>query len=69
MLSTDDMSFYSDIDSEYLKIPIFDYSEISQKVRNLLLKYFSLEDTDKIMYENAYEKIINKLLIEKKKMM
>ena len=63
------MSFYSDIDSEYLKIPIFDYSEISQKVKNLLLKYFSLEDTDKIMYENAYEKIINKLLIEKKKMM
>lgn len=65
MLSTDDMSFCADIDPEYLEIPIFDYSNIVSLTRNLLLKHFNIEDTDKIMFQNAYERVIDKLKIKK----
>ena len=61
MLSTDDMSFCGDIDPEYYEIPIFDYENISLELKDLLLKYFTLEETNKILYNNAYNKIINKL--------
>lgn len=61
MLSTDDMSFCGYLDSEYYELPIFDYSNISSKTKELLLKYFNEEDTNKILYKNAYSKIIDKL--------
>ena len=67
MLSTDDMSFCGDFDSEYLTAPIFDYSNLYIEKRNLLLQHFSLEQTDKIMFKNAYDKIINKLNIKSDK--
>lgn len=60
MLSTDDMSFYSDINSKYLDRPIFDYSTIYLDIKELLYKCFN-SDTKKILYKNAYNKIINKL--------
>jgi len=67
MISTDDMSFCGDIDSEYYEIPIFDYSNIVSENKELLLSYFSLEDTNNILYNNAYNKIINKLNIKTNK--
>lgn len=58
MLSTDDMSFMSDIDIEYKDIPIYDYSNIYIEVFNTLQKRYSFNYIDKIMYKNAYEKIL-----------
>ncbi|MBR6690498.1 MAG: membrane dipeptidase [Bacilli bacterium] len=64
MLSTDDMRFCGDIDPEYYELPIYDYSNIVHDTKQTLLKYFSLEDTNKILYGNAYSKIIDKLNIK-----
>ena len=61
MLSTDDMIFCGHLDYEYYELPIFDYSNISSETNKLLLKYFNEEDTNKILYKNAYSKIIDKL--------
>ena len=66
MLSSDDMSFCGDVDFEYYEIPIYDYSNIVLETKETLLKYFSLEDTNKILYDNAYNKIIYKLKTKKK---
>lgn len=67
MLSTDDMSFYGDIDLEYFKTSIFDYSNIFCEIQELLLKHFSLEETNNIMFKNAYNKIIDKLKMKTNK--
>lgn len=67
MLSTDDMSFCGDIDPEYYEIPIYNYSNIAFETKETLLKAFSLEDTNKILYDNAYIKIIEKLNIKNSK--
>ena len=64
MLSTDDMNFCGDVDPEYYELSIYDYSNISFEVKETLLKYFSLEDTNNILYNNAYKKIIEKLNIK-----
>lgn len=61
MLSTDDMSFMIDIDPEYEDTIMFDYSNIEKEISDLLQTHFSILTTNKIMCENAYEKIINKL--------
>lgn len=66
MLSTDDMRFYEDIDKYYLELPIFDYDNIGQDINKLLLNKFNNEQSHKIMFENAYIKIINKLNMNKK---
>lgn len=67
MISTDDMSFCGDVDPEYYEIPIFDYSNIACENKELLLNYFTLQDTNKILYNNAYNKIIEKLNIKTSK--
>ena len=61
MLSTDDMRFYEDIDKEYLNTPIFEYNNITKEMKKLLYTYFTEEEINKIMYGNAYDKIINLL--------
>ena len=61
MLSTDDMSFMIDIDPEYEDTVMFNYSNITKEISNLLQTHFSISTTNKIMCDNAYEKIINKL--------
>lgn len=61
MLSTDDMSFMIDIDPEYEDTVMFDYSNIEKEISILLQTYFSVSTTNKIMYENAYDRVINKL--------
>ena len=61
MLSTDDMRFCGDIDQEYLKLPIYEYKSLSSGIRNTLNLYFSSDDIENMMYNNAKEKIIVKL--------
>lgn len=61
MLSTDDMRFMGDYDKYYLESSIFDYSNITSEIKTLLIKYFSIDDTNKIMLSNCYNKIISKL--------
>lgn len=61
MLSTDDMSFMIDIDPEYQDTVMFDYSNIQKEITSLLQSYFSVSTTNKIMFENVYDKIIKKL--------
>ncbi len=61
MVSTDDMSFMGDIDPEYLDTVMFDYSNIYQDLYMLLQGYFSKFGAKKILCENAYTQIINKL--------
>lgn len=65
MLSTDDMKFCGEIDINYMNAPIFDYSNLETKVKNLLLKHYRVDDANKFLYENAYKKIINKLNIDR----
>lgn len=60
MLSTDDMGFMGDIDPEYLDTVMFDYSTIYTNIKQILESHFK-ENTDKLLYKNAYDKIINKL--------
>lgn len=65
MLSTDNMMFLADYDSEYGICGIYDYSNLKYQVERELLTYFNREDTDNILFNNAYNKIVNKLNIEK----
>jgi calcineurin-like phosphoesterase family protein len=60
ILSTDDMGFMGDIDPEYYDTIMFDYSNIYNCIRKLLIPLN--KDADKIMYQNAYDKIIDKLI-------
>jgi len=64
MLSTDDMSFCGDIDPEYYETSIFNYNNLTKETKELLLKEFSLYDTEKLMYLNVYNKILDKLGIK-----
>ena len=50
-LSTDDMGF-CELD-DYKESPIFDYRSIGKGTRELLSNYYSEEEVNKIMYENA----------------
>ncbi len=61
MLSTDDMRFMGDYDKYYLESPIFNYGNIASEVKVLLMKHFSIDDTNKIMISNCYNKIISML--------
>lgn len=65
MLSTDNMMFLADYDSEYGICGIYDYSNLKYQVERELLTYFNREDTDNILFNNAYNKIVKKLNIEK----
>ena len=67
MLSTDDMSFLSDIDIEYKDLPIYEYKNIYSKLKDTLAINYNNDEINKIMYKNAYDKIINKLISNKNK--
>lgn len=61
MLSTDDMRFMGDYDKYYLESSIFNYGNITSEIKMLLMKHFSIDDTNKIMLLNCYNKIISRL--------
>lgn len=63
MLSTDDMSFIGEINIKYLNAPIFNYQNIEKTIKKLLQTHYKIEDVNKILYQNAYDKIIKKLNI------
>ena len=50
-----------DIDPEYEDTIMFDYSNIEKEISTLLQTHFSNSTTNKIMCDNVYEKVINKL--------
>ena len=60
MLSTDDMRYESDYDPNYLSVPIYNYETIKSDIEKELLSYYSQEETNKILYDNA-NTIIEKL--------
>ncbi len=64
-VSTDDMTFV-ETDPDYKECPIFDYSNIGLELNQLLLKYYSKDIVDDIMFNNAY-KIYERLIQEKVK--
>ena len=64
-VSTDDMTFV-EVDPDYKECPIFDYRIIEQELKTLLLKHYSENIVNDIMFDNAY-KIYEKLVNEKNK--
>ena len=52
-VSTDDMTFCADKDSDYLKCPIFDYKTIKKDLYKALSKYYSDIDIEKILSINS----------------
>lgn len=67
MLSTDDMRYMKDIDPAFNYSSIFDYSKLLKENKQLLLSHYTEEDTNNILYNNAYNSIVNKLLNNNKK--
>ena len=61
MLSTDDMDFCKDVDSEYGEVAIYDYDKVASCVSLLLSEEYSYLDINKIMVDNAKKNIFNKL--------
>lgn len=61
MIATDDMDFCKDADPEYGKTSIYDYSTIATTLSYQLSLRYNSDIVDKIMYNNAKEKIINKI--------
>ena len=55
-VSSDDMNFSKVLFNEDF-LMTFDYSSINKDLRELLSTKFSLEDIDKIMYKNIYNKL------------
>ena len=70
MLSTDDMRFVEDFDPEYGLAPIYNYLTIKEDIEKELLTYFDENDTNNILFNNAYYNIVSVLLgkDEKKKL-
>ena len=61
-LSTDDMNFCSEVDSEYKDVAIYNYKNIKKELIDTLSKNYSNEDIDKILYfnmKNNYDKLVN----------
>ena len=58
-VSSDDMTFSKVLFGEDYGRMVFDYSTISSDLKSLLLTKYSLEDVDKIMYKNIYNKLFN----------
>lgn len=61
MISTDDMDFCKEADSEYGEVAIFDYAKVSSCVLSLLSEDYDYLDVNKIMYVNAKKKIFEKI--------
>lgn len=60
VISTDDMNFCGEANECYRDLNIFSYQTIKEELENELLKYFSKEQTDKLLFKNG-EKIFKKI--------
>ena len=61
MISTDDMDFCKDVDSEYGEVAIYDYDNVASCVFTLLSEKYEYLDVNKIMFSNVKEKVFNKI--------
>lgn len=61
MTATDDMDFCKDVDPVYGENSIYKYKDIANNLKNQLNRKYSYEISCNIMYNNAKEKIINKI--------
>ncbi len=67
MISTDNMTFMEEYDPDYGLVPIYNYVTMKNDIENTLLQYYSVEDTNNILYGNAYREIVSKLLVSNEK--
>ena len=56
-ISTDDMVFCKELFNEDYGEMVFEYSTVSDELRELLLTKYSEEEVEKIMYKNAYNRL------------
>ena len=61
-VSSDDMNFALDLFQEDFGKMVFDYSDIFNQLSELLKTKYSLEEIDKIMYKNVYNKLFKEEL-------
>lgn len=56
-VSTDDMIFYKKLLHENFGIMVFNYESVVNEMKNLLSKEYEKEEINKLLYENAYNKL------------
>jgi len=61
VLSTDNMDFYNKLNNKYEK-NLFNYKNVNKEIKELLNKYFTKKQIDKLMFKNA-EKIYNNIYL------
>lgn len=68
-VSTDDMNFCKDADSEYGEVAIYDYRTVAYTLRHDLATYYNDTQIEKIMYSNVKSKydILMKEKVRRKK--
>lgn len=59
-VSTDDMGFAVELFDERPEVEIFNYKDVKKELIELLRKRFTLEDIDKILYKNVFEKVFRR---------
>ena len=60
-VSSDDMTFTKALFEEDFGEMVFDYSTIQKDLRELLLRKFTEEEVDKILYKNIYDKLFEEV--------
>lgn len=61
MLATDDMDFCKEVDKEYGEVQLFDYATLSKKIYNILERKYDEDTIFQMMYQNAKDKVFNKI--------
>lgn len=61
-ISSDDMTFSIALFGEDYGNMVFDYSNIQKELKNLLMTRYSEEDTNKILFQNAYDYLLKEEL-------
>ena len=55
-IATDDMTFTEILEREYEDRNIFNYKNVKKEIKELLKKYYSEEDIEKILHKNIENK-------------
>lgn len=62
VLATDDMTFASTADPEYKEVPIYNYSTLAHNLTDDLRKYYTAEESKKLLYKTAEDRYYNRLI-------
>lgn len=62
VLATDDMTFASTADPEYKEVPIYNYSTLTHNLTDDLRKYYTAEESKKLLYKTAEDRYYNRLI-------